>query len=234
MKQLLLAASTAALALAIPAGAQASTMIELGTGPAGSVTTFANGSGVPVSGSTTVGQFTISATGIGQPPLTGVHLLDTSSIDVINIGATTSTVDVWVTETGLTGPTGKILFKSAFNNNALSDDTIAITGTTYLDKGNLPFGTLTKLNSVRLLPNDTKSAHKTARTGSGPYSITAEYIVTLAAGQEFDGTINITAKAKAPTPLPGAVWMFGGGLGLLGWALRRRKSLQATSMPQVA
>ena len=163
----------------------------------------------------------VEASATGVPPLTGPNLLATSTIDVFSTGAPGSNVlAVLITETGLTGPvTG---FASGFGVNSASQG--AVEELTYLN------GT-TLLSSVTCT-GGVCGATTNYYTGgvSGPYSVTAEYIIALGPGQEFNGSINVSDPTIAATPIPGTLSLLATGLGLLGLTVWSRRKKMARSV----
>ncbi|HXW64798.1 MAG TPA: hypothetical protein VEK74_06935 [Burkholderiaceae bacterium] len=200
------------------------TCLEIGLGatPTSDVVAGPTNGSVTFSSTGVAGFSQVTVTGTGNPPLSLPALLDTTNINVTASGSGTQTLDVWITETGLTSPTGTTVpFLSGLDLNGDSSPGITVTENTYLDLGNGAFATTTQLASQVLNPNGSMVVLQAGNTGSGPYSITAEYIVTLNSGQNADGTIDISVA-----PLPGALVLFGsvlfGGLGISSLRKRRR------------
>jgi hypothetical protein len=201
--------------------ASAST-VDVGVSTSGAPgSNIATGSGIPVSYGTTFNGFLISGTATGNPPLGAPNLLDSNSLDIQSSG-TGTTVQVWVTETDLTGPIGPAGFSSGLTSNFLSPGW-TLTETTYFDASDTAYGTGTQLatttfngiSSTSILGGGTISP-------SGLYSLTEVYTInaTLDQGFSASGTINLTSA-----PLPAALPLFASGLvGFWGWKRRKRRS----------
>jgi len=162
--------------------------------------------------------FTLSVT--GQGPANPVNL-DSTTVYFANASGAPTSLDVFVTETGVTGPVAAALgFLSSFTQNLLTSGW-SVTEATFLDSGNTAFALTTPLSSASFTTSDlTQIGTAVANTGSGPYSVTEEFAITTGGvlGNTND-TIDLTA-----TPLPGALALFAGGLSLLGVAgLRKRR-----------
>lgn len=182
--------------------------------------TLATGSG---SASTnlnmTVPGWTISATGTGIGVLSPPGLLFSDTIDVHTGSA--GTLDLFVTETGITAPTGTLAFSSGLNNNAISSLSATESTALGLGAGNVAYGQNTPLFSMPLAPNDTFHNVKVVATGAS-YTITEEFIITApAGGGNFDGTIDVAAAVPEPTSLA----ILGTALFGFGMIVRRRKSV---------
>ncbi len=177
----------------------------------------------------TSGSFSqIEASATGVPPLSGPNLLATSTIDVTSSGAPGSnTLIVLITETGLTGASGSTGFASGLSLNSLTSAGATVVEKTYLDPGNGAYA-LTDLLSSATYSGATGGQSNTfgaSGTVSGPYSVTAEYIITLGPGQIADGTIDIST-----TPIPGTLLLLATGLGLLGITVWSRRKKMARSV----
>lgn len=178
---------------------------------------------------TTGGGFTqIQASATGVPPLTGPNLLATSTIDVTSSGAPGSNVlIVLITETGLTGSAGLTGFASGLSLNSLTSAGATVQELTYLSPSNGAYA-LTDLLSEATYTGGVSGQSNTFDangTVSGPYSVTAEYIITLGPGQIADGTIDIST-----TPIPGTLSLLATGLGLLGITVWSRRKKMARSV----
>jgi hypothetical protein len=201
--------------------------IGLGSTPT-TVATSSNGS-VSYNSTSVTGFSSVQISGTGNPPLSAPNLLDTTDLDVVSSMLGGGTLYVWVTETGITSPTGLIGFISGFDLNALSTAGISVTENTYLSPTNVAYGTTDQLGSVVLNPNGTTSVTALFSTGS-PYSVSAEYIVTLTGGQSADGTIDIST-----TPIPGTLPLFASGLfGFWAWSRKRKQTVKLLGGPSPA
>jgi hypothetical protein len=217
MKKLLLS-SVALLALAYPAAAAT---IDLGVGPGGSVVTLASGGGTASVSGAMSGNFTIDLSGTGNPPLTDPVLLDGNTIDVKNLGTGPGTVDIWVSSTGNTQPLGSQDLLSSFTQNLLTAGW-SVTADTYADNTNATFGTQQLLSTTTFTTSDAPDVHLVALAmlGTGPYSLSEEWLITAPGAGETNNTTDIAMSA---VPLPAAVWLFGSVLGLGAMTLRRKK-----------
>jgi hypothetical protein len=228
MRTKLIAAATSVIAgsLLCVSAASAATTVEIGLGS--SPTSLASGSGSTVSYSSTsvTGYSSVSVSGTGNPPLTLPNILDTTNIDVATSGLNAGgLLDVWITEIGLTAPLGTVGFLSGFDLNSDSSSGISVTEKTFYDPGNGAFATTDLLGNVALSPNGSTSVGTTETGVTGPYSVTAEYIVDLTSGQSADGTIDIST-----TPIPGTLPLFASGLAGF-WAWSRKRKPQAKQLP---
>lgn len=197
----------------------------------GAITTVASGATAPnttcfLSGDCiwagSYGTFAVSnISGLGNPPLTGPAVLDSSSMNLSSTAA--GMLLVYVSETGIAAPASGGLpnFISTFTENMLSGP-ITVTQSTYLDAADGTYGLTTPLGSVTFPPLPLgQPVPKTAMApvGPGPYSVTAVYqIVATGAGQD-NSTIDVAI------PEPPALGLFGTallGLALFGPSRRRR------------
>ncbi|MGH8218581.1 MAG: PEP-CTERM sorting domain-containing protein [Steroidobacteraceae bacterium] len=188
----------------------------------GAITTEASGSGnAAFSGS--FGGFAVNnVSGTGNPPLSSPVIENTNSLNVSTSG-TGNVLDVYVTEQGLTTPLGAAVdFLSSFTEN-LGGITAgwSVDESTYLDTGNGLFSLTTALGSQTYTSGGFNVQSTLANTGAGPYSITAEYVITP---HSISGSDNSTINVSVPEPATFALF----GASLLGCALflgRRRRSL---------
>ena len=232
-KQLLALAGVAGVGgLVLSASASdAATVVNFGWANGGTVTaagTPNQSASLADSGAITAGTWHFSSSGAAS-------VGDQNSAS-LNVSSTTGgTLDVFVTFSGITAPLGSALgFLSTFTLNSVSGGA-SVTESTYLDSGNssLPSSAASVpgvlLNSATLSTLTTDSLSATGNTGIGPYSITEEYAITAAGASTTNATIDVTA-----TPLPGALSLFGGGLGVLGLLARRKKRKGVTAVSAIA
>jgi len=155
------------------------------------------------------GTYTANVSGTGSPPLLSPDLLETNTLDLQTNGlASGTTLALIITETGLTSaPPG---FASSF-------DVLALHGGTYTG--------YTMYNGSELASDGPLTGPAgnftvgTPVTPTSSYTLAAEYTgVTTSTSGNINADIDISA-----TPVPAALPLFAGGLGMLGMVLRRRK-----------
>jgi hypothetical protein len=143
-------------------------------------------------------------------------LLNSNTLDVSS--GTSGTLDVFVTATGNTSPTGLVNFLSSFTQNLLTQGW-SVTEKSFHDSGNTAYATTTALGSFTFTASDETSLQTLAAlTGSGPYSLTEEYIINANGQGNTNSTIDLTT-----VPLPGALPLFASGiLGFWAWTRKRK------------
>jgi hypothetical protein len=205
----------AALVLAAAVPANATEMIEVGFSSGGAITTEATSTTGDIAVTKSFSPFTVNiVTGLA---VSAEDLLNSTSQDKV-AASSAGTIDVYVTETGLTSPLNTD-FISSFTTNALPSN-LKVTEYTYLDPTNAAYGKVIPLGEAMLKSKETTTQQSYASTGSGPYSITEEYVVTATSGSVHaaNSTIDISA---VPEP---AVWtMMIVGVGGVGANLRARR-----------
>lgn len=213
----LLLVSTALMAW--PASVSADTLtIGLSTG--GPITTVASGPGA-ASVTQSFGSFSnVHVSGQGQTTLTAPDLLFSDSIDTAT--STGGNLMIFVTDSGLTTPTGTLLFTTSSTANTLPAGW-TLTATALLSSTNALFSGV-ELSSATFSAIGVDSQTRFAITGPGPYSVTQEYTLHAAGAGDTNDTIDVSAPGVAagePSPLVGL------GLGILGVGFLARRRLQS-------
>lgn len=216
MRSLLLA--TAALGLSGALATAHADLISIGLQQAGTnsgnITTVATGNGSAGVVSLSYGTFTVNnISGTGTPPNPEPDLLS-NSINVSNSSA--ASMNIFITEQGLSTPTGINKFLSTFTANDFLGNVISVVEKTFISTSNALY-TGTPLDSETFTSIGTATSIDATPSLAAPYSETAEFIVTVGAGGgSVNDTINIS---KVPEPASLAVL----GLGLLGLGVVRRR-----------
>jgi hypothetical protein len=166
------------------------------------------------------GNFTVNATGTANPPLTGNDLLEAQTLSIQTTASGSNTLDVFVTVSGLTGPVSAAQqFLSGLTSNILTPGW-TVQELTLLSASNQLWGlsgTQLASNTFNAIGND--SVLFSTGTGAGPYSLTAEFIITTNGSGNTNDTIDISA-----VPLPAALPLLATGLVGLWGVSRRRKA----------
>ena len=179
----------------------------------GNITTIFNGSGSSAAVSGSYGTFagTIQTALAGFPDLLG----STSSDQVSSTGGP-GTLNIYVTETGVTQPLGSPDFLSSFTSNTLPGGW-SVTEATYLDPNNGTF-TGSPLSSATFNSIGVQTGSSTLSTGAGPYSLTEKYTLTATGAGTALSTIDISA-----VPEPAAWTLMLIGIGAIGAGMRMRR-----------
>jgi PEP-CTERM motif len=174
---------------------------EAGTN-GGAITNEGSGAGSFSIGGVSYGTFTLdNVSGTSSPFVT--DLINGNSLNASS--TTAGTINVFITASGLTSPTGILGFVSSFTENALAAG-FTVTESTFLDATNGIFTTTTPLSSHTFMGIGTSVQGATANAGSGPYSVTEVYTITATG----EGSANSTAILTAvPEPATWAMMMLG-------------------------
>jgi hypothetical protein len=158
-----------------------------------------------------------------------------STTHAISANIPFTTIDIWVTETGINiGPLPqKLKFVSSFTENTLPMGA-SVTETTWFDISGKAFGTGTELgtHTFTSIGTDTSAPFIINDHTVTPYSITEEYVVTIGASSPTSpialSSIDITTTTEGHIPFvpePSTWTMMALGFAGLGYAAygRRRK-----------
>jgi hypothetical protein len=175
--------------------------------------------------------FSYTSTATGTPPLAGGNLLQGSTVDVEDYQGlgSASTFYLYITETGLVGPSALTPFLSQFTVNGLSSGW-SVTESTYISSSNTPFGQTTPLSSYTSTALGSSSGLGSATPGAD-YSVTEVFAVTD--NQTVGDSANLTIDVSQ-APIPATFPLLAAGLaGLWGVTRTRRKGSRLSSAQAV-
>lgn len=175
----------------------------------GAITQVTTGVG-SASFSGTYGTFSVNnVSAIGSPSLTEPGL-ETSSMNVS--GSSGGTLNVFITETGLTSPSGANDFLSSFTSQLFSGNVTSVTEQTFL--GDPGTGTLLASQTFSSIGSATA---QTLVNLPSTYNETIEYTIVTTGSGSVNDTVNISAAEPSTAPLLGL-----GLAGIFGIGLKRR------------
>jgi hypothetical protein len=177
------------------------------------------------------GNFDVNVTAVGTPPGPEPSLLS-NTISTSSTGAGTLTILVTGTNEFPLVPG----FLSSFTSNLLPAGW-TVTESTYVNNCAVPasacgiFPSGDVFNTTNLLSKTAFTSAGAVTTGAADpivltsdYAITEEFTITATGAGSTNDTIDLTA-----TPLPGALSLFAGGLGFMGFFAQRRKRRGVTT-----
>ncbi|MEO5938887.1 MAG: PEPxxWA-CTERM sorting domain-containing protein [Sphingomonas sp.] len=205
-----LAASSMALAAAMPASAGIFIGVSFNGGP---ITQVALDSGTgSVNYNTTNGSYFFNTNGTGFPLLLQPNLL-TQSVNIQQAGSPGGTLSIFITQTDLNAFSGALA--SSFTSNTISNANVVLR--TYYSAANALFGG-TQLQTASFSGTGTFLGVNPL-TLTLPFSETVRYDLTFGpGGGNFNGTANLTTSVPEPTTWAMMMLGFVG----LGYTVRRR------------
>lgn len=224
VKRVVFAAVLMALVLFLASGSYADSVgIAVGINGAAPVL-VASGSGIATF-STAPGAaagWTITGTVLGTPP-NAEPTLEGLTVDASDTSAGASSVQIYVTEIGLSSPVGLSNLLNGFTSNLILGGIASVNESTFIDNAGTAFALTTPLSSFTFL---------------GPISVAQSQTfgssVTLVPGFSETEVFNISATGVGTTndtitisnaPEPGTLTLFGSGLIGLAGLLRRKLAL---------
>jgi len=170
----------------------------------GSIFTETSSTSGSVTFSGSYGTFSFNAiTAVGSPALPQPQL-DSTSIDVSSSGS--GTITVYVTEQGITSPTGVLNLLSGFTSNFLTAGW-TLTEATYVDVGNGLYAITSPLGSQTFTALGSASSANLTPSLSSPFSETEVFTITASGAGRSNGTI-----ATQLVPEPATLSLLGMGL----------------------
>jgi hypothetical protein len=220
-KSALALVATSALLVGLPAAK--ANFISIGASlDGGGITTLASGGGTASVSGAAVGSFEVSASGTGNPPLTGNSLFDSNTIDVASAGSGVD-LHIFVSETGQTTPSGIVNLESSFTQNLLTAGWTVLSQT-FADNTDAVYGKQQLMNSFTSTTSDVTSDQTSSpNLGAGFYSFTAEFTITAPTAGQTNNTTDIVPGPIVGAGLPGLI----AGCGFLIALARRRRSKAA-------
>ena len=194
-----------------------------------------DGGAITSLGSSITGNFSVTGTAIGAftfnnisgtgSPILSEPQLSTSSLNVQS-GAGSHTLNVFITEQGLSFPSGVNSFLSSFNSQTFSGSISSVLEQTFIDTTNGLWGGTSLASANFTGIGSTSSTNNSPSLGPNPYSETVEYTITTYGVGNVNDTIDINLGQATSVPEPSTLVLTGFGLsGLLLLVSKRRLNI---------
>lgn len=202
--------------LALPSRASADTVTISLQENGGTITQVASGSGGAVFAGD-FGDYILNAvSGVGSPTLVAPGL-QSSTLDISGFGSSSDTLNIFVTEKGLTSPTGLISLQSTFDSSIFTGSILSLTEQTFI--GDPGSGTL--VDAASFTGIGASSLVNNANL-SGTYDETLEYTIKTDGLGAVAGSIAIAQAGPVNTPEPSTLLLLVLGVGGLFLVARKR------------
>jgi hypothetical protein len=221
-----LSAATLALVVAmfaLPSRASADTVTISLQENTGAITQVASGNGAAVFAGSYDGYVLETISALGSPALVSPGL-QSSTFDISGFGPGAEILNIFVTEQGLTSPTGLIALQSTFDSSIFSGAIASLTEQTFIgDPGSIG----TALGSASFMGVGAVSSVNNANL-AGTYDETLEYTIKTNGLGAVAGSIAIAqAGGAVATPEPSTLLFLLLGVGGLFFVTRKRRLVLA-------
>jgi PEP-CTERM motif-containing protein len=221
VKRAVFIAVLAGVVLLAVTGVQADT-VAIAVGANGLPPTLvATGSGVTSYSSTVGGIFgwTVSVEALGTPP-NSEPTLEGLTVDASDISGGVNSLQIYVTQTDVSSPTGINTFLSGFTSNLITPGVTSVAESTYVDTSDTGFGTASPLSSITFAGIGHQTLSATTPSLGPLFSETEIFNIAANGTGTTSDTITISNA-----PEPGTLTLFGSGLIGLAGLLRRKLAL---------
>jgi hypothetical protein len=204
----------------------------------GPLTTLADVTGSPTTpggvtgsvASATVGSYTITTYSGSETQTSSLTQLLSSTLRIVNTGTSSGTLNLVITGTAFTSPTGTVRVSSSLGGSAgpISGTSDTVTYTTQVPAGtsigtaSATLGTTSGTEAYTAVP----TLNTTVGGLTAPYSLAQLVNISLTGSgdtAQFTATTNLTAIPEPSTMALACL----GALGFIGYSLRRRKAQDA-------
>lgn len=162
----------------------------------------------------------VNATAFGSPGAGPEPNLEGFTVNASDISAGVTSLQVYITEAGLSSPTGVNTFVSGLTSNFILGGIASVTESTYVDTGNGLFSLASLLSSATFTGIGHQSLSATTPSLVSPYSETEFFDIAATGVGTVQDTITISN-----VPEPGTLTLFGSGLIGLAGLVRRKLTL---------
>lgn len=204
--------------LGLPSRASADQVVISLQENTGSIMQVASGNGAALYGGQFGDYLLNTVSGLGSPTLNAPGL-QSSTFDITGFGSGADTLNIFVTEVGLTSPTGVTSLQSTFDSSLFAGDITSLTEQTFIgDPGSVG----TSLGSANFTGVGSNSSVNNANL-TGTYDETLEYTIKTDGLGGVAGSIGIAQAAAVATPEPSTLLLLVLGVGGLFLVGRKRR-----------